>query len=255
MTTPNLAKELESSPPQIARPWWVPWRAVLGGFVLAFAVGMASAEITKSFGDWNHGFQWEANLMLWLHRPLPAWLDFIVLTTPWFGTNLTLIPVIVALSWWLWRRWDRPDLTAQLIAVQVGSYLLNPSLKALYARERPSLFERRGWYAWSSFPSGHAIASVSVLLTVAIVIYRAKGWRWPFCVIVPIVLASVYSRIYLGVHWPTDVFAGSGVGAVWLAVTVYAFRDRRAKSPEHLGKASRVDVAPADDRRHSLPIS
>ena len=94
MTTAPLAKELESTAP-IARPWWRPWRAVLGGFALAFVVGMLCAEVTKSFGDWNHGFQWEADLMLWIHRPLPAWLDLVVLTTPWFGTNLTLIPVIV----------------------------------------------------------------------------------------------------------------------------------------------------------------
>ena len=60
-----------------------------------------------------------------------------MLTTPWFGTNLTLIPVIVGLSWWLWRKWARPDLTAQLIAVQLGSYLLNPSLKALYDARAP----------------------------------------------------------------------------------------------------------------------
>jgi membrane-associated phospholipid phosphatase len=255
MTTAPLANELENAAASIARPWWRPWRAVLGGFLVAFLVGLVCAEITKSFGDWNHGFQWEADLMLWIHRPLPGWLDLVVLTTPWFGTNLTLIPVIAGLSWWLWKRWARPDLTAQLITVQLGSYLLNPSLKALFERDRPSLFERRGWYAWSSYPSGHAIASVSVLLTVAIVLYRAKGWRWPFYLIVPIVVAAVYSRIYLGVHWPTDVFAGSLVGGVWLVLTIYAFRDRRTTSAEDLGETSAVDVAPADDRRNSLPIA
>jgi undecaprenyl-diphosphatase len=251
MTTAPLAKELES--PSIVRPWWRPWRAVLAGFILAFLAGMIGAEVIKSFGEWDHGYQWEADLMLWLHRPLPGWLDLVVLTTPWLGTNLTLIPVIGGLSWWLWRRWARPDLSVQLLAVQVGSYLLNPSLKALYERERPSLFERRGWYAWSSYPSGHAIAGISVLLTVAIVLYRAKGWRWPFFLIVPIVIASVYSRLYLGVHWPTDVFAGSGVGAVWLVTTMYAFRDRRASS-EHLAEPGGVDVPPADDRRDSLSL-
>ena len=252
MTTAPLAQGLEQT---ISRPWWRPWRAVLIGFVIAFVVGMVCAEITKSFGNWDHGYQWEADLMLWIHRPLPGWLDLVVLTTPWFGTNLSLIPVIAGLSWWLWRHCARPDLTAQLVTVQLGSYLLNPSLKALYERERPSLFERRGWYAWSSYPSGHAIASVSVLIAVAIVVYRAKGWRWPFFVLVPIVIASIYSRIYLGVHWPSDVLAGWALGASWLGVTIYAFRDRRAKSPEHTGEPGGVDVSTTDDRGDPLSIS
>jgi membrane-associated phospholipid phosphatase len=46
-------------------------------------------------------------------------------------------------------------------------------------------------------------------------------------VFIPIMLASLYSRIYLGVHWPTDVFAGIVVGIVWLLVTMWAFRDRK----------------------------
>ena len=67
-----------------------------------------------------------------------------------------------------------------------------------------------------------------MLITVAIMLHEVRGWRWPFYVVVPIMLASMYSRMYLGVHWPTDVIAGIIVGAVWLGVTMYAFRDRQA---------------------------
>ena len=70
--------------------------------------GWSAPKLIKSFGEWDHGYQWEADLMLWIHRPLPGWLDLVVLATPWFGTNLTLIPVILALSWWLWRKWGGP---------------------------------------------------------------------------------------------------------------------------------------------------
>jgi len=237
------------------RAWWRPWRDVLLAFAAAFGAGLATAAITKSFGDWNQGFPWERKLMIAMHTPLPPAIDALMLVFPWFGTNISLIPAIAILCWWIWVKWGRPDLSARLAAVQIGSYLLNPSLKALFDRQRPTLFARRGWYGWSSYPSGHAIASVSVLLTVAIVLHRAKGWRWPFYVMTGIMLASMYSRVYLGVHWPTDVLAGLIVGAVWLLATIYAFRDRRVSVADQRREPGRVDVAAADDRRDAVSLS
>src|SRR4029077_12578638 len=145
--------------------------------------------------------------------------DALMLVFPWFGTNISLIPAIALICGWLWRCGER-NLARRLGVVQLGSYRLNPSVKAVFDRARPQLFERRGWYGWSSYPSGHAIASVSVLLTLAIVIHRLTGRRWGYYTFIPIMIASLYSRLYLGVHWPTDVFAGIAVGLAWLAASV-----------------------------------
>lgn len=192
--------------------------------MLSFVVGMACAQITRAFGQWNHGYQWERDLMVRVHPPLPRALDMVMMVAPWFGTNISLIPFILLICLWLWFKQRSPDNAIRLGVVQLGSYLLNPSLKALYDRTRPDMFQRRGWYGWSSYPSGHTIASVSVLITLAIILRREKGWTWPFYVLVPIMFASMYSRIYLAVHWPTDVIAGAVVGVVWLLASSYAFR-------------------------------
>ena len=189
---------------------------------------MACAETTKAFGDWNKGYAWERALMIRVHDPLPRALDLLMLVCPWFGTNISLIPAIAVVCWWLWVKLHATRDAMRLAIVQLGSYLLNPSLKALFDRARPDLFPRRGWYGWSSYPSGHAIASVSVLMTLAIILYRRKGWTWPFWLFITIMLCSMYSRVYLAVHWPTDVIAGAIVGLAWLLVTMYAFRDEPA---------------------------
>ena len=207
-------------------PWWRQrWGTICGGYALASLAGIACAEYFRHAGDWDHGLPWERALLVRLHTPLPHLLDSAMLVFPWFGTNISLIPAVAAIVVWLWVRCRDRENAVRLGVVQLGSYLLNPTLKALFDRDRPDLFPRRGWYGWSSFPSGHAIASISVLLTLAIILHRVKGWTWTYWVFIPIMLASLYSRLYLGVHWPSDVIAGALVGFVWLGATMYAFRE------------------------------
>ena len=79
-----------------ARPWWRQrWLTIAAGYSFAFLTGMAVAGSAKRFGDWQHGTHWERSLMMTLHAHLPAWVDSVLLVTPWLGTNITLIPGVL----------------------------------------------------------------------------------------------------------------------------------------------------------------
>lgn len=216
----------------------VRWLWLGVSFVLALLIGIGVASWVQSRGGWDRGLEWERELLLAVHsNELPKALDLLFLVVPWLGTNWTLVPLVLAPAIWLWLRRRRRTLALHLFTVLVGSSTLNFLLKFLYDRPRPDLWERRGQWQFASYPSGHAIASVAVLITVAMLLHRFKGWIWPWFVAVLILGFSLYSRLYLGVHWPTDVVAGYAMGTVWLAGTLVAFTERR-------WRGTRAQIAP-----------
>ena len=224
------------------RPWWRQrWQMIIAGYAISFLVGMAFARWLHSYGDWDDGLAWERALMGAINSDLPGWLDTIMVAAPWLGTNITLLPLSIIAVLWLVFREKRVHEAVYVAVVQVGSNSLNPAVKFLYDRNRPEIIPKRGWYDWAAYPSGHAIASIAVLLTLAIVLYRVKGWRWPPYVIAPLLVISLYSRIYLGVHWPTDVLAGWMAGAVWALLcwlTARRLQARRTLEPDTATKAT-----------------
>jgi undecaprenyl-diphosphatase len=116
----------------------------------------------------------------------------------------------------------------------LGALALNYVIKQLFERPRPELWERLVTETSYSFPSGHATASAALALVMVAVLWHTK-WRWH-----GIVLAAMYmfvvglTRLYLGVHYPSDVIAGWCVAAVWVgAVVLLAMRPVVSeKSPE-----------------------
>lgn len=196
----------------------VPWERMALGWALAFLVGVAIAATTYAAGWWQ-GAAWERDILVRVNATVSPRLDVVMLTLPFIGTNYTLAPIIAAAAYVLWQR-GYATVAVHLLVVQAGSWMLNPALKFALPRARPELFEARGQHAFPAFPSGHMIAVVAVLGTVAYLMHRCGSGRWVYVVLVAFFLLVGYSRMYLGVHWPMDVVGGSVVGAVWLVWTV-----------------------------------
>lgn len=143
------------------------------------------------------------------------------------GSWIVLVPVVAIGFFWLLVRGSRRE--ALIFAGVVGgASLLNVYLKLVFQRPRPSPLWALAEEASFSFPSGHSVAAFAFYSVIIYLIFRRlKSRRARVAVIataVIFILAIGASRVYLGVHYPSDVLAGYLVGFIWLATVVLASR-------------------------------
>jgi undecaprenyl-diphosphatase len=143
---------------------------------------------------------------------------------------------------------------AFLLTVAVaGGALLSDALKSFFARPRPDFVAHSVEVTSLSFPSGHAMLSAITYLTIATMlttVEREPARRFYILAIaVLLTLLIGISRIYLGVHYPTDVLAGWSVGAAWaMACLAIARALRRRHSPDSWKRAP--EQADSQEREH-----
>ena len=168
----------------------------------------------------------DRSVLLWIHSTFPGWLGEPMRLVTALGYYWVVLPLLAVVVFLFYRRgWK---LSAILLCVSaVGSFLLTTMLKSVFERARPELFDSGYHASFYSFPSGHATIAVGFygMLTV-ILAYRMRGLaRWAVVLSgVLVVLLIGFSRLYLGVHYPTDVLAGYLSALLWLVCVgaVYA---------------------------------
>lgn len=162
----------------------------------------------------------------------PAWLTIMGLITEtgsvWWFALFTLI--IAGLLWRLnYSRWD---IACFLLAVGGGG-LLNKSLKLFFERERPNLLLQYDGVGYS-FPSGHAMGSLIFYGFLAYLVVMSPFQRWAKLglgiLLLSLILLIGFSRVYLGVHYLTDVIAGYTAGLVWLCCCLGVLQLKKAQA-------------------------
>lgn len=156
------------------------------------------------------------------------------------GLILTSLSLVIAGYIALQKRWGALIL---LVLASSGGAVLNAALKAWVVRHRPTIVPALVPALSSSFPSGHAMSSAAIYLSLAVLLAGLTQSRRDRVYILAVALATTFlvglSRIYLGVHYPSDVLAGWTAGVVWALVCWLAVRS----APTVLERLSRRERA------------
>jgi membrane-associated phospholipid phosphatase len=207
---------------------------------LALAAGVVAAlaflEITEEVLE-GEATEFDRSVSLWVHGFDSPGMDKLMHALSFVGSVPVVIAMVVLVAAWALQRNAR-GLALVFVGVASAAEGLNLLLKQLYRRERPQLFFEAVQPDSFSFPSGHSMASAAAYGMAAFVVARLQpSWRVPVYVVTPVLVLCIgLSRIYLGMHWPTDVLAGFAAGALVLASGKLALgsvrtRERAPKVP------------------------
>jgi undecaprenyl-diphosphatase len=162
---------------------------------------------------------WDRATLGWFGAIRSAGRTDLMLLATYLGDGKVEVPLALGAVALLWVRAGRGS-ALRLLAAGVSGELFYLALKALFHRPRPDVIERLGGAGWHSYPSGHAMMAPILWSLPLLLLARTAplGRRWPFvalaCLIPPLIAIS---RLYLGVHYPSDVLGALALGFAWMA--------------------------------------
>jgi len=184
----------------------------------------------------------------------PRWVEEVGRDLTALGGVAVVTLLSVAAGGFLWLTGRRRDVWLLGVAI-LGGQALSLGLKHGFDRPRPDLVPHASWVYTSSFPSGHAMMSAVTYLTLGALLARVLPRRREKIFVVGWALAFTgltgLSRVYVGVHWPSDVVAGWAVGGSWavacsLAADLLARRGRGSlRAPDT--SSARTPAGPGPD--------
>lgn len=189
-----------------------------------------------------------------LSDPLgPTWLEEAVRDVTALGGSAVLVLITVSVIGFLWLE-RKPRTIVFLVLAVLGGLVLSLLLKELFDRPRPEFLPHGQSVYTQSFPSGHSMNAAVVYLTLASILARAqRAAAIKLYVVAMSILVTVLvglSRLYLGVHWPTDVLAGWTAGGAWATgcYLYFHYLQRRRVVEQEFGNGNGASAAAASVR-------
>ncbi|MDP9038651.1 MAG: phosphatase PAP2 family protein [Acidobacteriota bacterium] len=199
-----------------------PWKLVLVAVAAALLTSLAAMLLLAEFHEEiAEPFlaALDLRIMGFIHAHATPSLTLLARGLSWIGSPSVLVPVICATAAILWLRGLRRD--AALLSLGIGgSGALDLALKLHFRRVRPGVPWALATEHSFSFPSGHSVGAVVLYGLLTYLVWSRLHDLWERTAVVLAALLLVagigVSRVYLGVHFPTDIAAGYAVGMLWL---------------------------------------
>jgi membrane-associated phospholipid phosphatase len=178
----------------------------------------------------KEAFSFDRSFLLWLHQFANPQLDRVMLFFTSLGNPPTAVTIfLMTISWLLLKRRSADGMRFTIACA--GGVVINQEMKLFFAKPRPELWPRLVTDLTFSFPSGHAVGSIVVYGFIAYILAKElqQYKAYIYAIASTIIISIGLSRLYLGMHYPTDIIAGYGVGILWLTTCLKLdFSSRRS---------------------------
>jgi len=190
---------------------------LVAGLLVGIAGTAAFVELASEVRE-GETQSFDEAVIRWMGAHRSPLLDRAMIELTALGTGVTVLMIVVIAGLFLTLTQHKYSAILLLVAT-TGGLVLNGVLKLGFERPRPTIFIPVVHTVSSSFPSGHAMSSAIVYGTVAYLAARLHRRRWARWLVMMFALFLIvlisFSRMYLGVHYPSDVVAGVLIGFAW----------------------------------------
>jgi membrane-associated phospholipid phosphatase len=190
------------------------WRSLLLLLIGVYLPLQVFGELAEEVWENQGGFPWDVPILLAIHSTASPQIDVFATTVTKLGVFWGVFPVACVVGLQLLRRRRWRSLT-YLLTTLTGSIIINRTAKVLLHRVRPHLWQSPAPEFDYGFPSGHAMSSMTLVAALVILMWPSR-WRLHVLLVGGLfVLAIGWTRLYLGVHYPSDILAGWMISVAW----------------------------------------